>query len=178
LQAAARALLDEHRPGDFNQAMMELGATICTARDPKCRLCPVASLCEAWREGCQRELPVRIAAARKQINVELFIIERRGRVLMRQRPASSPRLAGFWEFPDQDHIAATATEAVGEFRHAITTHDYRVRVMRGTIGRKPPGFQWVPWEDLSSIPLSTTAKKAVLCLSRQRSNVLHLKSGR
>ncbi|HZT37290.1 MAG TPA: A/G-specific adenine glycosylase [Bryobacteraceae bacterium] len=171
LQAAARALLDERRPGDFNQAMMELGATICTAREPKCRLCPVASLCDAWRDGRQRELPVRRAAAgKKQMHVELLIIQRRGRVLMRQRPASSPLLAGFWEFPDRDHIAATATEVVGEFRHAITNHDYRVRVTRGTIDRKPPGFHWVRWDNLHSIPLSAASKKAVLCLSRQRSN--------
>lgn len=170
LQGAAGALLDKRNPGDFNQAMMELGATVCTPRGPKCLLCPVGSLCGAREQGRQRELPVRIAAGeKKRIDVELFIIERRGRVLMRQRPASSPRLAGFWEFPDRDNMAATAHEVIGEFRHTITDHDYRVRVTCAAIARKPAGFEWVRWDDLGKIPLSTTAKKAVLCLSKQGS---------
>jgi A/G-specific adenine glycosylase len=170
LQAVADALLDRRGPGDFNQAMMELGATICTPRDPKCLLCPVVLLCGARQQGRQRELPVRSGAGeKKRIDVELFIIERGGRVLMRQRSASSPRLAGFWEFPEADEVSATAREIAGEFRHTITNHDYRVRVTRAAIACKPSGCEWVRWDDLSKIPLSTTAKKAVLCLSKQRS---------
>ncbi len=170
LQAVADALLDRRNPGDFNQAMMELGATVCTSREPKCLLCPAGSLCGAREQRRERELPVKNGAAeKKRIDIELFIIERGGRVLMRQRPASSARLAGFWEFPAAGVITAAAHDVAGEFRHTITNHDYRVRVMRAAIARKPAGFEWVSWDDLGKIPLSTTAKKAVLCLTRQAS---------
>jgi A/G-specific adenine glycosylase len=170
LQAVADDLLDVQRAGDFNQAMMELGATICTPRDAKCLLCPVVELCGARREGRERELPVRNGGGeKKRIDIELLIIERKGCVLMWRRPASSARLAGFWEFPEATQIAAQSRRTIGEFRHTITNHLYRVEVIRAEVVRKPRGFHWVKWDDLCKVLLSTTAKKAVLCLEKTAS---------
>jgi len=167
LQAVADDLLDVRRAGDFNQAMMELGATICTPRDAKCLLCPVVEICGARREGRERELPVRNGGGeKKRIDLDLLIVERGDSVLMWQRPASSARLAGFLEFPDSGSIEAEARETVGEFRHTITNNQFTVEVIRAEIARKPRGFQWVKWDDLCKVLLSTTAKKAVLCLKR------------
>jgi A/G-specific adenine glycosylase len=167
LQVVADDLLDVRRAGDFNQAMMELGATVCTPRHAECLLCPVVELCRARREGRERELPVRNGQGeKKRIDLDLLIVERRGRVLMWQRPLSSARLAGFWEFPEAGKIEAKPGRTLGEFRHTITNNHYRVEVVRAEIIRKPQGFHWVKWDDLCKILLSTTAKKAVLCLKR------------
>ena len=81
-QEAAR-LLDRRDPGGFNQAMMELGATICLPRNPLCLLCPVAGDCQAREQGRQAELPVKLQRIEPvRIRATLLAIERAGRILL------------------------------------------------------------------------------------------------
>ena len=165
LQAVADSLLDAGRSGDFNQAMMELGAVVCTPRSPACGGCPVASACAARSAGAQLELPVKNgAAARTRFEITLFIIQRAGCLLMRQRPAATARLASFWELPESTDVPAQPGIVLGKFRHSITTNDYTVTVRRADLRRKPPGFAWIPLDRLDQIPLTTVSKKAVLRL--------------
>jgi A/G-specific adenine glycosylase len=90
------------RPGDFNQAMMDLGATICTPRNPNCTLCPLRATCLANAKGLQEELPFK--PPRKKIPlrfaVALKIQDERGRLLFAQR-VDEKLLAGLWELPSQ-----------------------------------------------------------------------------
>jgi A/G-specific adenine glycosylase len=170
LQALAGVLLDAARPGDFNQAMMELGAVVCTPRNPDCHACPLGAGCAARALGIPNELPVKNGAGpRKRIESTLLIVERNGRVLMRQRPASSTRLASFWEFPEHGSAPVRAGRVLGTFRHSITTSDYTYTVRRGALHADPEGFEWVPLERLERIPLTSAAKKAVLCLLKGQS---------
>ncbi len=95
----AGRLLPKGQAGACNQALMDLGATVCTARRPKCSDCPVRSLCQAYALGIQEQLPVR--ARRGPVphyDVTAAVLRRNGRVLITRRPAEG-LLGGLWEFP-------------------------------------------------------------------------------
>lgn len=100
LTAIVGAAIDQERPGDFNQALMDLGATICTPRSPSCEECPLNLDCAAFRVGTQLERPGR--KPRKVVPERHFatavIIDGSGRVVVRQR-SSDGLLGGLWEFP-------------------------------------------------------------------------------
>jgi A/G-specific adenine glycosylase len=168
LAAAAENLLDRKRPGEFNQAMMELGATVCLPGDPQCDRCPISAFCEARREGVERELPVKSRrAATVRVERTLLLIERDGRVLLRRRAADSGRMAGFWELPEKgDILRAVPIESVGTVYHAITNHRYVFEVVRARIGRVPPGFIWLKKTELDRIPLATATYKALAAARR------------
>jgi A/G-specific adenine glycosylase len=163
--------LDARHPGAFNQALMELGATVCLPRNPMCLVCPVAGLCQARESGRTGELPVKL---RKQepvrIEGELLVIERGGRVLLRQREASASRMAGFWDLPTPEDLPrAKIGEVVGEIRHTITHHRYRLGVRRAKIvGKVGDGYRWFAADALDDIPLSTMARKGLRVARAER----------
>ncbi len=169
LRREASARLDPSDPSTFNQAMMELGAVICTPSDPKCLLCPVQQFCEAKEAGRERELPVKSRSGdRKLAEVTLLVIQRRSRLLLWQRPADSKRLAGFWELPEPALLpAAKLLETVGEFRHVITNTSYTFTVRMAQVQGDPSGFEWLPGDQFHLKPLSTTARKALHMLQRR-----------
>ena len=87
------------RSGEFNEALMELGALICTPRSPRCAVCPLAKYCEAKKRGLQDQLPLKIKRKpQPHYNVTAAVIRRNGRILIAQRPLGG-RLGGLWEFP-------------------------------------------------------------------------------
>ena len=97
------ALAEEHLPkgraGDYNQALMDLGATVCLPRNPACPLCPLNDLCQARTLGVQEERPVMKPKPEvPHYTVTAAVLRRRGRVLLAKRPASG-LLGGMWEFP-------------------------------------------------------------------------------
>lgn len=163
LQQVADALLDTRVPGEFNQAMMELGATICLPKQPQCLLCPVVQECEGFQSGRQTELPLKIRRV-TQVKLErmLLLVRKNEKVLMWRRPQESRKLAGFWELPEPNHLPdASIGHAIGEFRHSITNHDYTVRVFAAMTQLKPLSFEWIDTDDLRKLPLSTTTRKAL-----------------
>jgi A/G-specific adenine glycosylase len=159
----AELLLDRKRPGEFNQAVMELGATVCLPKRPLCDLCPVQLYCKARKQGLEHQLPVRGAQpTAHQREKKLLVIERAGKVLFWQRPADSLRLAKFWELPEQEQLPhAKITDYAGIFRHTIVNTTYFVQVCLATIASRPDGFQWLAKSGLENVPVSTTAKKAL-----------------
>ena len=164
----AGELLDRERPGDFNQAMMELGATLCLPKNPHCLLCPVAKMCKARELGVQAEFPAKkVKAKNKDIERALFWIERRGKVLAWQRPADARLMPGFWELPEQEHLpAAMPISELGGFRHGITIHNYRIKVWRTAVPDEFGNCRWLKIVTLSQLPLSTIFKKALSVRSR------------
>jgi A/G-specific adenine glycosylase len=163
LKEAAQSILDPRRPGDFNQALMELGATVCLPRNPQCLLCPWRDDCQARAEGIENELPVKLRRrAPVRLSVTLYLVEKNGLILLRQRGGGEPRLAGFWELPEARHLpTARRGKRLGEFRHSITRHDYTIEVYAASPVKAPKGWRWHRWSDLPSIPLATTARKAL-----------------
>ncbi|MDA0327708.1 MAG: A/G-specific adenine glycosylase [Gemmatimonadetes bacterium] len=101
LRDTAAALVDESRPGDWNQALMELGATLCTPRSPTCEACPVARWCAARALGTQAERPMAKTSPHvKESAYVLAVFHRDGRVLLAKRPPDG-LLAGLWAFPER-----------------------------------------------------------------------------
>lgn len=166
----AAALLDRARPGAFNQAMMELGATVCLPRKPQCLICPVSQLCQSRRHGTQEERPV---SGKKMMTVEenrtLFWITHSGRILAWQRPAASRLMPGFWELPERLHLPdAAAGERLGSFRHTITFHKYRFEIHRADIPADIGSCQWISLDALDSMPASTVMRKALRVAEKNR----------
>jgi A/G-specific adenine glycosylase len=153
----ADLLLDRQSPGQWNQAMMELGATICLPREPLCLICPLAKQCCAKAAGTQNSLPLkRTKPTPEYLQRTILIIRRDGKILL----TPSERVKGFWDLPETFRGARMGAE-LGEFKHTITHRHYRFVVREATAAKAPKGTQWVHEDDLSTIPLGTTAKKAL-----------------
>jgi A/G-specific adenine glycosylase len=159
----AQEWLDPRRPGAFNQALMELGATVCLPRAPLCRACPLVATCAAHRAGCAGQLPVKLRRQTpEKIAATVIVAQRRGRVLLWQRAAASRRLAGFWELPAPEQLPAlSAPRTLGAFRHTITHHHYAVTVCAAEVTRAPRPLRWQPIANLDRLALSTTSRKAL-----------------
>lgn len=155
----ADVLLDRKNPSRSNQALMELGAVVCLPRDPQCAECPVAEHCEAKKAGTQNELPGKKAKpATIHLKRKLLIIHQEDRILL----TPSTRVQGFWDLPEPFKGARIGAR-LGEFRHAITHHNYRFTVHEAVVRVVPKGFHWFGCKDIDEIPLSTTAKKGLRC---------------
>jgi A/G-specific adenine glycosylase len=160
----AQGWLDPKDAGHFNQALMELGATVCVPRNPLCLVCPVSPACAARLEGTAAQLPVKLRKKEPvRISGVLLLVRRGERILLRQREAAQGRMAGFWDLPTPEELpAAKAGGRIGQIRHTITHHRYTLEVRRATSALpKQEGFAWFTIAQLSEIPFSTTARKAL-----------------
>lgn len=174
LQANADKLLDRKRPDQFNQAIMELGATLCLPKKPQCLLCPVQQNCTARLAGTAHQLPVKLkkAPAIEEERTLLVIHDRHGRLLLTKRTQTARRLAGFHELPDQEQLPKTEpTEIHGSFKHGIVNHRYTFKVASAKPPKTVPGpgWLWAASGELAKIPLSTTARKALKLFHSEQS---------
>ncbi len=175
LRSAAQQLVPADRPGDFNQALMELGATICTPRTPRCTECPLRQLCRAFANGTQLERPARsrTAAIPERHYQTLVIFDPVDHVLLRQRPLDG-LLGGLWEFPatDQDATAlvreltgsACALAERGTVTHTFSHFraHYHVHVARLARKAKAPrdaALRWIHISELDRYALPTAQRK-------------------
>ncbi|MCH2104502.1 MAG: A/G-specific adenine glycosylase [Planctomycetes bacterium] len=170
-------------PASWNQALMELGATICLPREPRCGGCPVEAFCEARAQGAEHAVPVLPRRpAPIDVELELFLVEEGGRVLL-QRRGTGDRMAGLWELPTRELASGTprlfpaeleltllAREELGELRHTITRHKITAKVHKAVLGDSelPPRCAWFAGAELSGLGLTGMTKKA-LTLGRGRS---------
>ena len=165
----AEELLDHVRPGDWNQAMMELGALVCTPTAPQCGVCPVRRWCAAPGADVRREQP-----ERKRVRQWLALVERGEKVLLAQRTAQAKKMAGMWELPE---LSATLAEKIASqekplalLRHSITDTNYEVRVVSAAARDLPVelrrGGRWVPREELNGLALTGLARKVLRKLGR------------
>jgi A/G-specific adenine glycosylase len=127
LWEAAGVLVRGRDPGDLNQALMELGATICTPRAPRCPVCPVSSSCLAGKSGTPEAFPrARPTRAPEAVRVAAALVERRGRVLL-ERPGAGSPLRGVWDLPAFE-VRGRASAAVTIGRGLLSRHGLAVRV--------------------------------------------------
>lgn len=160
----AQQWLDAREPGHFNQALMELGATVCLPRNPLCLLCPLAACCRARQEGTAGQLPVKLRKIEPiRLSGTLLVVRHRGRILLRQRDAAASRMAGFWDLPAPEDLPDAKLGArIGEIRHTITHHHYTLEVRSATCNLPGgDGFRWFTIVQLAEVPFSTTARKAL-----------------
>src|SRR5579863_2933162 len=149
---AAGELLSRQRSGDFNQAMMELGATVCLPRQPQCLVCPVSDLC-ATRGELQRQTK---ATRQTKRDIHCTLACRNGSIFLVQRSEAARLMPGMWELPE-----TSANEKAEEWltvRHSITVTDYLVRVLRGTVPKDLNG-RWVRKSRVTALPLTGLARK-------------------
>ena len=172
IAAAARTLTPRKRPGDFAQAMMDLGAMVCTPKAPKCALCPWADVCLAQAAGDAEDYPRRAPKKAKptRYGTVFWIEDEKGRVLLRRRPDKG-LLGGLMEFPSTDWretpwgIGAALMQApmdavwleAGEVRHTFTHFHLRLAVLRGR--RMGGEGTWVHPRDFHAQALPTLMKK-------------------
>lgn len=172
----AAALVPRSAPGDFNQAMMELGATVCTPRQPHCPACPLADLCCARRRGLVDRLPVVAPRPTPRAVEHAIVAVQRGRCfLFVQRPARG-LWASMWQLPTcevgdpqnwlmQNHgIAARKLTLISRFTHQTTHRKITFILHRAQITACPRGGTWRTLTDLDDLPLPKPQQHAVRLL--------------
>jgi A/G-specific adenine glycosylase len=147
---AAQSSLDPARPGDFNQAMMELGATVCLPGQPQCQDCPIRKFCRT--RGAGQPTTVRLRQRKKEITYSLT--RRADSILLVRRSQTQSLMPGMWELPEATTPNASY-EPLFSLQHSITVTDFTVRVVAGTqaIGK------WISVSRLRTLPLTGLAKK-------------------
>jgi A/G-specific adenine glycosylase len=153
LWQAAEDLLDRARPGDFNQAMMELGATVCTPRAPACLMCPVMEMCASRGELAGAAQTTR----QKKREIHYALHCRDSQVFLVVRPRRASLLPGMWELP-QIEAPGDHAEPAFTVKHSITTTDYTVRVWNLGWPAPIPG-RWISPSRLARLPLTGLAQK-------------------
>ncbi len=178
LWALARETLPPGRAGDYNQALMDLGASLCTSRAPACLLCPLATFCEARALGIQEERPVLDEKpAVPHYTVTAAVIHRAGQVLIARRP-SNGLLGGMWEFPggkvepgetlaeglhreiiEELGVSIAVGDAFGIYQHGYTHFKVTLHAFCSTLTAGEPQalhaseIRWVAPGELGSFPM-------------------------
>jgi A/G-specific adenine glycosylase len=149
LWEAAEKLVQRAEPRLINQAIMELGATVCSFKAPRCLVCPVQGACVAYRTGKQLAIPP-VKKRPETVRVQLFAVlqAENGRHLM--KPSR-----GMWEFPMFSELPAGTLSRAGSCRHTITHHRLEVQVYRGTLEHMD-GFEW---REIGTVPVSSLTRK-------------------
>ena len=185
----AETHLPKGQAGDYNQALMDLGATICLSKKPRCLLCPLSGMCQAYQIGVQEQRPVLKPKANvPHFTVSAAVIRRDGKVLLAKRP-SKGLLGGMWEFPGgkiekdetledclireiREELGAKIRvgEPFGVYRHAythfrITVHAFLCKLTEG----EPKPFEaaelaWVNLSELQQYPMGKVDRQIALKL--------------
>ncbi|WP_373651851.1 A/G-specific adenine glycosylase [Schlesneria sp. DSM 10557] len=180
----AENILPRKQPGQVNQALMELGATVCTPRDPACGECPVQSYCQAYLTNRQSTIPRPKPKVAITAVTEVSIAVRNGAKFLVRRRTADERWAGLWDFirfevphesptlPDAMIVQSTQERTgltielgpqVAQFNHSVTR--YRITLICFVANRidgrlkKDEEWQWITAEELEKFPLSVTARQ-------------------
>ena len=179
LRRRAGALVPARRAGDYAQAMMDLGATVCLPRGPKCLLCPLAARCQARHSGQAAALPRRAVKAPRPTRraIAFWAVNPAGQVLLRRRPERG-LLGGMMELPSTEwrEAACAETEALaqapftaswralpGLVRHSFTHFHFEATLWVGRAAKDVdvPGASWVALDDLGARALPSVMRKLV-----------------
>lgn len=178
LRQKGESVLPKGKASAFNQALMDLGASVCVAKSPRCSACPVAEMCAAFQLGVQNERPIRAKPkARPHRRLSQVVLRRSGRVLVGRRPEHG-LLAGLWAFPgesvgveeapdraakrtvvDQLHMAYSELGRLGEVEHAYTHFTVTAYAFMCDAGEGEPTseslseLRWVALEELPNLAM-------------------------
>ena len=172
--AAAAGLLVPDRAGDSNQALMELGATVCVPKRPRCLLCPIAAGCQAAAGNDPERFPIPRAKRERELHRLLVaVVERDGGVLLFRRQEDRALLAGIWELPWTSLELSEAGLAeryggqwslgprVGSVRHSITFRDLELEVHRAEVVDPEGTLGWFGEKERGEMPLSSLVTKVL-----------------
>ena len=159
-RALATALLNEDRPGDHNQAMMELGATLCLKQNPQCLLCPVSEYCEGRIKGIEKELPKFDKTKYESRTVNRAWISGSKGALLYKIPQDAKRMKGLYEIPSLEQLgfSLNGEKPILERKRSITkyriTESFFTYDEKKLNGKLPANCQWVALSDLEALPFS------------------------
>jgi A/G-specific adenine glycosylase len=160
----AEYLLPDTDPGDFNQALMELGALVCTPANPQCDVCPMRRVCAARARGLVELLPNRGEKPKAvHLVAKVAFVKRRNRILLRRRPKKG-LLANFWELPSADSQWFRVGHRLHELRHTITHRRIVFQVYEcNPIARfRSNGeWRWVTRTQLKALALPAAHRRAI-----------------
>jgi len=182
----AGTLVAGPHPGDLNQALMELGATVCTPRNPRCTDCPVSNFCDARAAGDAESLPIKARKkAARRVEAVAALVVRRGRALAVRRP-SQGLLAGLWDLPggeltpgenpragltralrERAGLEIARASAIGAIQHVFTHRILTLHVFRASTSTDRirldgfAGHKWLAPRAISSLPHATLTAKAL-----------------
>jgi A/G-specific adenine glycosylase len=178
----AAQLLDDQRPGDSNQAMMELGALVCRPQQPACGECPLRRGCKGRTAGPESFPPPRRRRSVERSSLAVVVAERQGKVLLFKRSSKQVLMPGLWELPsvpasgDPRKVEQLLSTAYGgtwkirslgrEVRHSITHRSLRLKVYRGTFSAgdsvaEGPEAAWVDAAARRDYALSSMVEKVL-----------------
>ena len=173
-------MMPPDRPGDFNQALMDLGATVCIPAAPRCESCPLASFCDAFAAGDAEDLPLLPGKnPPKEIEWDLVLIHMGDCVLVRQR--EERMLHGLWVFPmveghnetgelavllkNLTGLCVSDLQFIGEAKHVFTHQIWQMRLWRGTAD--PEAILAEPWRAVTREELEALALPSAMRVPRR-----------
>ncbi|SFS30234.1 A/G-specific adenine glycosylase [Marininema halotolerans] len=184
-------LVPASRAGDFNQAVMELGALVCTPVNPKCISCPVQATCAAFDQGVQAELPQKKKAKPpRPVHVSIAWI-RRGEQILLQRRSSEGLLAGMWGLPTMENVQDEVVpgdsitplftelglfvewgEVLGEYEHIFSHRRWHIRLVEGLIRDEkkdlPGEWRWINENERTQLAFPNVYRKAFSLAEKRR----------
>jgi A/G-specific adenine glycosylase len=187
LWQVAEAMLPRHDAGTFNQAAMELGALVCTPKNPNCSECPLSRICRARRDGVELKIPGKVSNVRYEDRTEYALLLGKGNHYLLRPLPSGGRWAGLWDFPRTTAKSYSSVEAAAEhlsdaigidvapkhrvttIRHAVTKYRIALHVHHAELvddRRQPPRpWKYVSVDEMAELPMSVTGRKIVSLLS-------------
>ncbi|MHB8973632.1 MAG: A/G-specific adenine glycosylase [Pirellulaceae bacterium] len=189
LWALAELLVPRRRCGDFNQALMELGSTICTPRAPHCATCPVAAYCAAQARGLQDQIPrPKKKTTYEPVYEAAVVIQHATRGVLLRRCGDDERWAGMWDFPRFETVAGAesaarelprkvteltgltirATRQFATIKYGVTRFRITLSCYRTSCRSRGPvrdDLRWVTLAEITSYPLSVTGRKIARLLA-------------
>jgi A/G-specific adenine glycosylase len=169
----ATQLIDPDQPGDFNEAVMELGATVCRKAAPACLICPLQPHCEAAANGNQGDLPVITRKPVTQRTVHRALCVSNNRLLLQRQPDQATRLAGLFELPvckpaPEQQPAPALTRVRGIANERISESIWRCTSADSAASEPPDAtLQWIAIDQLEAIPLSGPHRRWIRLLLPQ-----------
>lgn len=197
MESELLAVMPADSPGDFNQALMELGATVCLPNGaPKCEVCPVRSLCRARAEDRLDEIPVKKKKKERRIEIKtvLILTDRRGRIALRKRPDTG-LLAGMWELPSLEGaltreqaaaelekqgilLTGEGLSAAGNAKHIFSHVEWHMTGYRGQIADAERIAGDVPKDQGDSAADMPAGKETPPALLLREDSTVYIKDGR
>lgn len=193
----AEKMLPRSKPGEFNQAAMELGALICTPKAPQCGQCPVSRYCAAHRQGAQEEIPGKVSRVRYEDRTEFAVVIQRSqggapKYLVRPLPDGG-RWAGLWDFPRTtresfDHLDQASAELekdlgvpiragarIKTIKHAVTKYRIELHVHHAVLASRllpPHPWRFISLDQMDDVPMSVTGRRICRWLRDQKQSTL------
>lgn len=171
----AQSLVDQNRPGDYNQALMELGATTCHRQTPCCTVCPVYKICKSGQRGDAESRPKLKKKKKGSKEVIRYWIEHDGAVLLQKSGIEDNRLNGLFELPKNLENETKGKEnLLAQKKRSIGSNEYRETIFQSSLKTscdlKKNFLEWISWENFEKITLSGPHRKWIREIRRNQSN--------